>query len=102
MTLELEWSSKALNDLDTLYNYYYVLAPQVATRLYNEVIDEAEQLLNWPNIGKIDHRFSNTPGVVRSLVILDGLYQMFYYVEGKYIVIARVWNCRQDPKKLDL
>lgn len=102
MTLKLEWSLKALNDLETLYNYYYALAPQAAVRLYNEAIDEAERLLGWPNIGKIDLSFLNAPGTVRSLVILDGMYRIYYYVEGEYVVIARVWDCRQNPKTLDL
>lgn len=101
--MTIGWTTKAGNDLSKLFDYYLLNAsPQTAVRMHNEVVKEAEKLLVFPNLGKVDPQFSNMKYTVRSLVILSGLYRILYFIDQDELVIARIWNCRQNPNRLKL
>lgn len=97
--MTLQWSLRARRELDALYRYYHKLSPKVAIYMHNEVIDEAERLIDWPDLGQIDPDLTGFRYVVRSLVILNGLYRLVYFTDKETVVIHSLWACRQNPKK---
>lgn len=95
--MKLFWNEKAIEDLNTIYDFYFLKSPSVAVRYYNTILREAEKLIKNPQIGMIDQDVSTDKYEVRSLVILEGLYKILYGVEHTHIGIYRIWACRKNP-----
>lgn len=96
---EVRLSDQAAEDLEEIFDFYLLKNPSVAARIHDSIIDEAERLIKWPEIGKYEtmleeymfkYRF-------RSLVTSDGLFKIVYFIDGDIVTIARVWCCRKDP-----
>ena len=100
MSYNVIWLEPAKYDLDRLYSYYVDKSVSGAVRLYNGIIDESEKLVNHPEIAPIDPSIQKPSKTYRALVVSKGQFKLIYFVENKSVVIARVWGCRQSPKKL--
>ncbi|MDH6304845.1 plasmid stabilization system protein ParE [Parabacteroides sp. PF5-5] len=96
--MRLRWTRKAKYDLNTLYEYYYLKSPRVASRMYNSVLEEAERLLHSPNIGVKVEELSTEKLQIHSLVILNGLYKLLYATDNNKVAIYRICSCRQNPE----
>ena len=83
-----------------LYAYYVQKSVTSAAKIFNSIIDDAEILKTNPQIAPVEQSLSNNVKTYRSLVVSKGRYKVIYFAENKIIYIARVWNCRQNPKKL--
>lgn len=90
--MELKWASKALSDLDRLYE---VLAPvnrEAAIRTIQSLTMAAVDLLANPRIGRSLSEFE--PREVRRLLV--GPYEMRYEIQESTIHILRLWHTRED------
>ncbi|NDV96101.1 type II toxin-antitoxin system RelE/ParE family toxin [Dysgonomonas sp. 521] len=98
--MKLEWSQEAIDNLNSIYDYYFIKSPTVARHIYNLIIDEAERLSANPLIGVIIKEISDKEIKFRSLVVVRGIFKIIYIVQEDNIYIYRIWDCRQHPKKL--
>jgi toxin YoeB len=97
MVKEIVWTRKSIEDRYKIYLYW-------AKRNKSEVFSKKLELLfnetamlvsQFPDIGLI----SDFPGV-RVKIIKD--FKMFYLNQPDKVVILRVWDTRQNPKKLKM
>jgi hypothetical protein len=64
-------------------------------KLYDKFVSELSKASRKPEIG-IKTRLKN----IRGLIIDD--YILFYEIFPEKIVVLKVWDCRQDPEKLNI
>ena len=98
MQYHIFWSSKALEDLDEVYDFYVTKSILVAVRVYNGILDEVSILVRHPYIAQVEKLLENCKKPYRSLVVLKGRFKIIYSVEEDRINVARIWSCRRNPK----
>ncbi|RTZ05191.1 type II toxin-antitoxin system RelE/ParE family toxin [Flavobacterium bomense] len=90
------WSKKASNELEAIYKYIKKESPQNAILVFNEIYDLANSLPNFP------YKFPVEPIIniqkVRFVVIWS--FKIIYSVEKESVVVLRIFNTKQNPKKL--
>ena len=100
MLYNIIWLQKANEDMEELYDYYAEKSIRTATRIYNEILEEADILIHYPNVAAIEQLLNGFTKTYRSLVVSKGRYKLVYTVESSTIYIIRVWNCNQKPENL--
>lgn len=94
--MKVLWSKKASNELEAIYKYINKESPQNAILVFNAIYDLANSLPNFP------FKFPAEPIIniekVRFVAIWS--FKMVYSVEKESVVILRVFNTKQNPKKL--
>jgi plasmid stabilization system protein ParE len=88
-------------DLDKIYDYYSNLNLNLAVRFYNSILEDIKILAKFPNIAPIETALSNQIKIFRSLIVLSGRLKVIYYMENDCIYITHVWDCRQNPNRLE-
>ncbi|NOX85488.1 MAG: type II toxin-antitoxin system RelE/ParE family toxin [Chlorobi bacterium] len=91
------WSPRSKNDLFEILDYYYQRNgnKSYSQKLHRQFKNATNLLTKYANIG-IKTDVNN----VRNLIV--GEYSIFYRVEKETIEIITIWDCRQDPKDLEL
>ena len=100
MPYNIIWLQEAHEDMEELYNFYAEKSIRSATRIYNEILEEADILIHHPNVAAIEQLLNGFTKTYRSLVVSKGKYKLVYTMEHSTIYIIRVWNCNQNPEKL--
>jgi Plasmid stabilization system protein len=100
MQYKIIWLQEANEDMEELYNYYAEKSINTAIRIYNGILEEANILMQHPNLAAIEQLLNDFAKTYRSLVVSKGRYKLVYTVESSNIYIVRVWNCKQEPEKL--
>jgi len=100
MPYNIIWLQEAREDMEELYNFYAEKSIRSATRIYNEILEEADILIYHPNVAAIEQLLNGFTKTYRSLVVSKGKYKLVYTMENNTIYIIRVWNCNQNPEKL--
>jgi toxin ParE1/3/4 len=91
--MRVEWSRRALLQLQAAVEHVAEDDPVVAWRMHDRVMERAEQLGRFPELGPEGEQ----PGT-RVLVITETPYVMVYRVRAESIRIAAVWHTRQSRK----
>lgn len=99
MSTQLRWLRRAAKHLDNIYEYLAPKNEQAAIKLYNEILDTADILTQFPLAGKVEPVLEDCPKCYRSIVACKH-YKLIYRVEKDVVKIAAVWDCRQDTYKL--
>jgi Plasmid stabilization system protein len=101
---EINISDQARYDLEEIFDFYLLKKPSVAARIHDSIIDEAERLRDWPEIGQFEKMLANykLKFPFRSLLTRDGLFKIIYFIDGDIITISRIWCCRKNPKDFKL
>lgn len=99
--MEIKWLNNAKEDLLSIYSYYYAIRPEIAQRIYNNIILESGLLSEFPHLGKVEPLLNGLEMVFRSLVTEFGKYKIIYYIYQETIYISHVWDCRQNPDNID-
>jgi len=102
MELEVYWAQLAEDKLDDIYNYYKLKAgKRIAQKLINGIVDITIDLHKQPEIGQIEFLLNNRKQEFRYLVFKN--YKIVYWINSdfKRIEIANVFDCRQDPVKIN-
>ena len=86
--------------LDTIYAYLAEKSVKAATDTYNELIDTADTLLTFPQAGKIETVLEDCSHCYRSFVVCKH-YKLIYRIDKEIIKIVAVWDCRQNPNRLN-
>jgi len=94
---EIVWARNAEIQLKAILEFYRSRNKSnvFSLKLYNKLVSELSKTSHKPEIG-IKTRLNN----IRGLIIDE--YILFYEILPEKIVVLKVWDCRQDPDKLDL
>lgn len=96
---ELDWSEPAKEDLNAIWEYYEVLIGfEKAEERIDRFFEKAEGLIQFPEMGAVEHEYTNAFITVRYL--LEGHFKIYYKVEGQVVKILRVFDTRQNPDRL--
>lgn len=101
MELVVFWSQFAEDKLKDIFDYYKVKAGlKTARKIIKEIIDLTYNLEKQPEIGPIEELLILRPEKFRYLVNTN--YKIIYYInhESQRIVIANVFDVRQNPVKI--
>lgn len=94
--MEVIWRKKASDELESIYKYIKKESPQNALLVFNAIFDLALSLSNFP------YKFPVEPTIninnIRYAVIWS--YKIIYSIEESNILILRVFNTKQNPKKI--
>ena len=102
MSLIVYWTTFAENKLTDIFNFYETEAGiDVAQKLVDGIIDKTISLDKNPNIGQKEVILTNRPQCFRYLVCKN--YKIIYWVDTNKnrIVIVNVFDCRQNPMKMN-
>lgn len=102
MALEVYWTQFAEDKLLDIFNYYMFKAGiNVAEKITDTIIDETIRLGTHPEIGIRENLLSDRVQEFRYLI--TGNYKILYYVnaKAKRVVIANVYDTRQNPIKIE-
>lgn len=99
MEMTVLWSDSAISDLQTIYDYYLTTAnATVAVKMVDLLVDKSQLLADNPRIGQEEELLKHRKIEIRYLV--ERQYKIVYLIEGQVVLIATVFDCRQDTKKL--
>ena len=101
MGLEVYWLQFAEDKLDDIYNYYTLKASKrTASKLINGIVDTTIDLGKQPEIGQIELALADKKKEFRYLIFKN--YKIVYWanVTHNRIEIVNVFDCRQDPEKI--
>ena len=74
----LKWRPQALNDLEAIEAYYEEIAPEYASHLIQEILEQAGQLEAFPRMGRIVSEVGDD--AIRELIYRD--YRIIYVVDA--------------------
>jgi toxin ParE1/3/4 len=100
--MKISWTEKALLDLDEIFHFYQLSAnSDVAQTILNKIIDKADILISYPEIGTIE--IFEPPHQFEYRFVVEGNHKLIYRVSEKeqLIFIVRVFDTRRNPKKKD-
>jgi len=93
------WSDSAIDDIQEIHDYFCSTANlKVANKIIDNIVDKSILLENNPRIGQIEELLEYKQTEIRYLV--ESNYKIVYWIEENNVIIATVFDCRQDPKKL--
>jgi plasmid stabilization system protein ParE len=98
MALEIFWSKRADNKFDKIPDYLSAeWGDRVTSAFVKKVYDFLDVLVEFPEIGTIEHVERNIRGfvLVRQITI-------FYKVSGNSIILLNFFDNRQNPKKKNI
>jgi plasmid stabilization system protein ParE len=99
--MRILWFERALKDLDAIYNFRAVESEKSAVKLYNEILDRAESLLQQPLMGAVEPYLNDGRAIYRFLLV-EKTYKIIYRadIDNAEIYILMIWDCRQNPEKM--
>lgn len=94
---EIVWAKNSEIQLQVILEFYRNRNKSnvYSLKLYNKFVSELSKTSYKPEIG-IKTRLDK----IRGLIIDD--YILFYEILPEKIVVLKVWDCRQNPEKLDI
>ncbi len=93
------WSDRSLIDLKSAYNFLSENSTQAATKTVQSILDRVAQLESFPKSGPIEQSLKRQKKEHRYLV--EGNHKIVYRLEKRRILIVRVFDARQHPRKLN-
>ncbi len=100
MELRVFWTDTARSQLEEIFDYYKNKASiKIARKLVKKIIDRTIQLEKNPNSGPKEPLLFRRKFEFRYLV--EGNYKIIYWKQDNYIIIASVFDCRQNPEKMN-
>ena len=101
MKSKIIWSKKSKTSLIEIKEYFTENAsPRIANRLVKEIINKAQLLLETPFAGQKDPFLEFKNQDFRYLIFKN--YKLVYRVENQDLIkIYEVFDCRQDPEKIE-
>lgn len=90
--MRIEWTPKALRDLQRVEEFYARRGESLAKRTVEFLLSAPDFLPDNPRIGERLDKYD--PREVRRLIV--GEYEMRYEIKGETIFIVRLWHTRED------
>lgn len=102
MELEVYWTQFAEDKIEDIFHYYSIKASlNIAIKQVNGIVDKTIDLEKNPKIGEKEDLLSDRIEEFRYLVYKN--YKIIYWINLKdsRIEIANVFDCRQNPEKIN-
>jgi plasmid stabilization system protein ParE len=97
--VEIFWTEKAKSDLRNIYNFLLSeIEEEKAFSIIQTISFRSSQLSLFPESGSLEPYLLHLKLPYRRLI--EGNYKIIYRVTNEYIYINRVFDSRQNPKKL--
>jgi len=97
--MKVFWTDTARNQLEDIFNYFSEKANlKTAKKIIEKIIDRTIQLENNPLSGTKEPLLQQRKFEYRYLV--EGHYKIIYWIDGNYIKVASIFDCRQNPVKM--
>ena len=90
--MKIKWTSKAVSDLNRLYQFLSRVNPDSAQQTLRSLSRGPDHLITNPRLGEQLFQFKDRE--VRKIHI--GSYEMRYEVQKETIFILRVWHTREE------
>jgi plasmid stabilization system protein ParE len=90
--MRLKWSSKALDDIERLYDFLAKANKSAAAPTVQALVAAPARLMENPRIGEPLDEFA--PLEVRRILV--GRYEIRYQFENDTIYVLRLWHTRED------
>ena len=90
--MDLKWTSRALSDLERLYEFLAPVNKTAAARILQSLAAAPASLLVNPRVGEKLEEFE--PREVRRILV--GHYEMRYEIRESIIYVLRLWHTRED------
>ncbi|MBI9069374.1 MAG: type II toxin-antitoxin system RelE/ParE family toxin [Salinivirgaceae bacterium] len=98
--MKIIWSDFAINTLKEIYDYYKENATiSVAKKIKSNIFTSTKPLLKNPDSGQIELNLESLNEEHRYLV--ESNYKIVYKQVTEGILITDVFDCRQDPIKIN-
>ncbi|MCF1750554.1 type II toxin-antitoxin system RelE/ParE family toxin [Mariniradius sediminis] len=101
--MQIFWSDLAKANLREIRAFYQIVAnSKVAKSIVSKIIDKTRLLRDQPEMGQLE---DNPLVVERNFrYLVEGNYKIVYkvYLEDQTILIATIFDTRQNPKKLKI
>lgn len=99
MEIKIEWSELSERQLKDIFDYYSLeVSTGIAKKIINGIIDRVTILENNPLAGTKEELLNEYSEDFRYLV--EGNYKIIYWKMENLIMIASVFDCRQNPNKI--
>jgi len=99
MELKVFWTDTARYQFEDIFDFLkYKSGVNIAKNIVTRIIDKTLTLEKHPTIGQIEELLQNREYDYRYLI--EGNYKIIYWIENNYIKIAAVFDCRQNPHKM--
>lgn len=99
MAINVKWTSPALAQLRKIYDYHHEVAgARTARKITNKVLSRVDILIQNPKTGPQEELLKDYQKEFRYLV--EGNYKIIYWFEADVITITAVFDCRQNPEKI--
>jgi len=100
MEVKVLWTDTALSQLESIYDYYKAKAsPAIARKLVKTLVETTILLESNPLMGTKEPLLSDRPFEYRFL--LKNNYKIIYRFNDNFIRIVSVFDCRQNPVKIE-
>lgn len=90
--MNLKWTSKALSDLERLYEFLIPVNKPAAARTVQSLTAAPRRILEQPRIGERLDEFE--PREVRRILV--GHYEIRYEIQDSTIYVLRLWHTREN------
>lgn len=90
--MRIEWSAKAVADLDRLFDFLAPVNRRAAARTVQSLVAAPARLLEHPRLGEKLEEFE--PREVRRILV--GKYELRYELRETLIYVLRIWHTRED------
>lgn len=99
--MEIIWTFKAKDDLKNIYVFLMIeISEQRAFEIITKIVDRVDILYRMPLVGQKEPKFEELKREYRRLIESD--YKIVYHIRKDKIYINRVFDTRQNPKKLTI
>lgn len=95
---EIVFYSIAKRQLSEIHDFIAYDSPSNAVKVYNNILDEIEILMSFPQIARQEESLKGLGVEFRSLVVLRR-YKVVYFIEEGTVYIFMVWDCRRNPEE---
>jgi plasmid stabilization system protein ParE len=97
MSFSINWTIKALDQLEALDEYLFENAPEHVDRILKEIQLVPNILITYPEAGSIEPMLAKV-GTFRYLVYSH--YKLIYRVHLTRVYIVSIFDTRQNPDKI--
>jgi plasmid stabilization system protein ParE len=85
--------------LDEAYEFLEAINVAAAAKIYNNILRDVQRLETMPFMGPVEPWLDQEAGMFRYLVSCKR-YKVIYCIDDDTVLIADVWDCRQNPDNL--
>ena len=101
MEVKVLWTDFALSQLEDIYDYYkYKASPRTAKKIIKLLIEETISLESNPLLGVKEPLLSTRQFEYRFIVKKN--YKIIYRFVENLITVVSVFDCRQNPQKIEI